>query len=212
MMRGEFESMRAIHAVSPMFAPNPIAWGTFKSNPELHFFLCDFHIMDKETPNAEIFTARLAEIHKKSVSPNGKYGFHVTTYNRKLPQDCTWTDTWEECYRNNLKRMFDLGEEARGSDDDFKKIRDTVLDRAVTRLLRPLETERRSIKPCPVHGICGDRAVSFCCVTFARLINHHSGNTGTDLDTCELIVFDASTMYAHNECKSSIQRNSRGHS
>ncbi|KAL8948091.1 MAG: hypothetical protein Q9222_005694 [Ikaeria aurantiellina] len=61
-------------------------------------------------------------------------------------------NTWEECYRNNLKRMFDLEEEARGSDDDFRKLRDTILNKAVARLLRPLETEGRSIKPCLVHG------------------------------------------------------------
>ena len=29
-----------------------------------------------------------------------------------------------------------------------------------------------------------------------------SGNTGTDLETGEPIVFDASAMYAHNECES----------
>ena len=102
MMRGEFESMTAIQAVSPSFAPKPVAWGTFKSNSELHFFLCDFHEMDGETPNAKTFTARLAEMHQKPVSPTGKYGFHLTTYNGNLPQDCTWTETWEECYRNNL--------------------------------------------------------------------------------------------------------------
>ena len=48
--------------------------------------------------------------------------------------------------------MFDLEEEVRGSDDDFKTVRDKVLDKAVMRLLRPLETEGRSIKPCLVHG------------------------------------------------------------
>ena len=161
-MQGEFESMVAIQTVSPAFAPIPRAWGTFKSNPELHFFSCDFRNMDLKTPEAKIFTARLAEMHKKPVSPNGKYGFHLTTHNGNLPQDCTWTNTWEECYRNNLKRWFDFEEKARGSgssDEDFRKLRDRVLGEAVTRLLRPLETEGRSIKPCLVHGDLGGRCV-----------------------------------------------------
>ncbi|CAO1601636.1 hypothetical protein XANCAGTX0491_005285 [Xanthoria calcicola] len=190
-MQGEFESMTAIRAVSPTFAPKPTAWGTFKTNPDLHFFLCDFHHMDPETPNASTLTARLAEMHKKSISPNGKYGFHLTTYNGNLPQDCTWTDTWEECYRNNLKRMFDLEEEARGSDGDFRELRDTVLDKAVTRLLRPLESEGRSIKPCLVHG------------------DLWSGNVATDIETGEPIVFDASALYAHNEYEVRTMRANR---
>ena len=152
MMHGEFESMIAIQAVTPSFAPKPIAWGTFRSNPELHFFLCDFHTMDSEAPNAAKFTARLAEMHQKSSSPNGKYGFHLTTYNGNLPQDCRWTDTWEECYKNMLKRMFDLDEENRGLDEQLKGMANIILEKVIPRLIRPLETEGRSIKPCLVHG------------------------------------------------------------
>ena len=66
MVEGEFESMAAIHAVSPMFAPKPTAWGTFKSNAELYFFLCDFHDMNIGDPDVQMFTTRLADMHKKS--------------------------------------------------------------------------------------------------------------------------------------------------
>ena len=155
MMHGEFESMKAIQAVTPTFAPQPIAWGTFKSNPDLHFFLCDFHNIEVETPDAAKFTARLAEMHQESESPEGKYGFHLTTYNGNLPQDCTWTDTWEECFKNMLQRMYDLDEEAhqgRESDEGFEKLRDTILTKVIPRLLKPLETDGRTIKPCLVHG------------------------------------------------------------
>ena len=37
-----------------------------------------------------------------------------------------------------------------------------------------------------------------------------SGNTGTDLESGEPIVFDASAMYAHNECESLNPWNSGG--
>lgn len=36
-MQGEYESMKVLHTVTPDFAPKPIAWGTFKSNHDLHF-------------------------------------------------------------------------------------------------------------------------------------------------------------------------------
>lgn len=79
--------MKVLHTVTPDFAPKPIAWGTFKSNHDLHFFLCNFHDMDNELPEMEQFSARLAQLHRDSISPTGKFGFHVTTYNGNIPQD-----------------------------------------------------------------------------------------------------------------------------
>lgn len=73
-MVGEFESMTAMHQIVPTFVPSPIAWGTFKSNQDLHFFLSEFHEMDLDLPEVKKFTARLAELHRKSSSPTGKYG------------------------------------------------------------------------------------------------------------------------------------------
>ena len=32
-----------------------VAWGTFKSDPDLHFFLGNFHDMDKRTPRGKNF-------------------------------------------------------------------------------------------------------------------------------------------------------------
>lgn len=96
MMYGEFESMTALYSVMPSFCPMPIAWGTFKSDPNQHFFLCDFHEKDQDLPEMNKFSLMLAELHQKSelVSPNEKFGFHVTTYNGNLPQDNRWNDTW----------------------------------------------------------------------------------------------------------------------
>lgn len=51
-----------------------------------------------------------------------QFGFHITTFNGKLAQDNTWTDTWEEFYVRGMRRM-----------------------------LRPLETGGRRIEPV-LHG------------------------------------------------------------
>jgi hypothetical protein len=43
MCEGEFESLKAIFAVSPNFVPKPHAWGKYyKENPETYFLLTEF--------------------------------------------------------------------------------------------------------------------------------------------------------------------------
>ncbi|TVY14339.1 Ketosamine-3-kinase [Lachnellula arida] len=152
MMEGEYESMKVIHQVTPIFAPKPIAWGTYKSNPDIHFFLCDFHEMDDELPEISKFTESLAKLHRDSVSPTGRFGFHITTYNGNIPQDVRWTDTWEECFANGTRQDFDLEAEARGTCDELEALRVPLFEKVIPRFLRPLETGGRSLKPSFVHG------------------------------------------------------------
>ena len=43
MCEGEYESLKAIHAVSPLFVPKPYAWGKYKKDePETYFLLAEF--------------------------------------------------------------------------------------------------------------------------------------------------------------------------
>lgn len=84
MMLGEFESMTAMHKIVPTFVPCPIAWGTFKFNQNLHFFLCEFLEMDLDLPDVNKFTARLAELHRESKSPTGKYGCESALFHENL--------------------------------------------------------------------------------------------------------------------------------
>lgn len=43
MCEGEFESLKAIYAVSPDFVPKPYAWGKYhKNDPETYFLLAEF--------------------------------------------------------------------------------------------------------------------------------------------------------------------------
>lgn len=152
MMEGEFESMKVIHAVTPEFAPKPLAWGTFKSNPDQHFFLSDFHTMVTELPERYGFVSNLAKLHRTSVSPNGKFGFDVTTYNGNIPQDVRWTDTWEECFTNGTRKDFELEREARGPSQDLDDLTGPLFEKVIPRLLRPLEMCGRKLKPSFVHG------------------------------------------------------------
>ena len=56
-----------------------------------------------------------------------------------------------------------------------------TLEKVVPRLLLPLQSEGRILKPCLVHGDCWD------------------GNTAMDIRTGEAFVFDVCSFYGHNE-------------
>ncbi|KAK4126951.1 hypothetical protein N657DRAFT_182189 [Parathielavia appendiculata] len=181
MMHSEFESMRAIHGIVPDFAPRPIAWGTYKSIPDTHFFLCEFRHFGDEMPDPEDFTARLAKLHQNSQSPNGMFGFHITTYAGNLPQMIEWDSSWESFFSKSLRQALDLEIRAKGTDPELDGLLPILFDRVIPRLLRPLETNGRSIKPALVHG------------------DLWYANSGLDVETGESIVFDACCFYAHNE-------------
>lgn len=184
MVHSEFESMSAIYDVLPDFAPKPIAYGTYESIPDTHFFLCDFQDMVEEMPDPHKFTARLATLHQNSKSPNGKFGFQMSTYSGNLPQMNEWEDSWEVFFTKNMKWALKLELLAKGHDPEFDVLIPILFDKVIPRLLRPLESEGRSVKPSLVHG------------------DLWYANSGINVDTDECKIFDACCFYAHNECKS----------
>jgi protein-ribulosamine 3-kinase len=106
MVLGEFHSMTAIHEASPNFAPKPLGWGSYAKEPDMYFFLCAFHEMKDKVPDVSTFPAMLAQLHKNGVSPSGKFGFPVPTYQGRLPQDTTECDTWEESFTRGIRRSW----------------------------------------------------------------------------------------------------------
>jgi protein-ribulosamine 3-kinase len=187
MMLGEFTSMETVYSVLPDFAPRPISWGTYASDPECHFFLATFHEMAEELPDINAFAWKVAELHMKSESPNGKFGFPVTTFSGNAPQDNSWTDTWEAFFTQALTHMLNLERESQGPSDEMERLREALVQKVIPRLLRPMEMDGRKVKPCLVHG------------------DLWYGNACTDLKTNSPIVFDACSFYAHHECGSIAQ-------
>ena len=52
MCEGEFESLKAIHAVSPTFVPRPYAWGRYpRDEPETYFLLAEFRDVGEQVRN-----------------------------------------------------------------------------------------------------------------------------------------------------------------
>lgn len=55
-----------------------------------------------ETPPPEQLSRSLADLDKKSRSPNGKFGFGITTHARNLPQEVSWENSWEVFFCQEL--------------------------------------------------------------------------------------------------------------
>ena len=90
MLLAEFESMKAMHNQLPEFVPKPITWDSYDSIPETYFLHCEYREMILEMHDPHKFAARLSALHQTNKSPNGKLGFHVTTYPGNLPQFTGW--------------------------------------------------------------------------------------------------------------------------
>lgn len=104
--------------------------------------------MKLDLPDVNKLTARLAEMHRKSSSPTGKYGFHVTTYNGNLPQLNQWTDTWEGYFTSNFRHFLKMEQEIQGpATEELTKLSNAMLEKVIPRLLRPLQTGGRHIEP-----------------------------------------------------------------
>ncbi|KAJ5736390.1 Fructosamine/Ketosamine-3-kinase [Penicillium malachiteum] len=187
--RGEYQSMKAIYDVVPDFVPNPIAFGSYDRAPETHFFLCEFReLTDRGIPGSMPdpldFAALLSALHEKSISPTGKFGFHVTTYAGNLPQFVGWEDSWETFFAKSMRQALDLEIAMKGPSEELAELSCVLFERVMPRLLRPLESNGRVIKPSLVHG------------------DLWYGNSGVETDSNRPLVFDACGFFAHHECES----------
>ncbi|KAL9060261.1 MAG: hypothetical protein Q9206_001093 [Seirophora lacunosa] len=183
MMRGTFESEKTLYSFAPSNVPKPLAWGTCKDEPDSHFYMCDFFDLKDDLPDISKFCAVVAQIHLDSMgkAPQGRYGFDVTTHLAYVDNDNSWSDSWEEWYTKALKRMLVEEERSHGPDDELKLLTNAMFDKVIPRLLRPLETGGRQIKPCLVHS------------------DLWPGNVKPDAETDEPIIFDSCAFWGHNE-------------
>ncbi|KID73164.1 Fructosamine/Ketosamine-3-kinase, partial [Metarhizium brunneum ARSEF 3297] len=190
------ESSKLINKAIPNLSPKPLAWGKCEKPGgefDKYFLIFTFHSLleDKPKPRPDIprFAEAVAQLHTLSMkeyatsNPDEKFGFHVTTYNGTLPQDNTWTKSWKEFYVAGMERMLALEEEARGPSDELKKLSEPFLRKVIPRLLDPMETNGRSIKPVLLHGDLWLGNVS---------CQKASENN-------DPLLFDAAAFWGHNE-------------
>ncbi|KAF2759828.1 hypothetical protein EJ05DRAFT_311323 [Pseudovirgaria hyperparasitica] len=182
MCEGEFESLKAIYALSPGFVPEPYAWGRYRTeDPETYFILAEFRDIGEQPAEPDKLAASLADMHQRSISPTGKFGFHFSTCHARIAQAVDqWDDSWCALYSRHLGHVMELAKPILLW-PEFNTVCKLTLEKVVPRLLLPLQAEGRFLKPCLIHGDCWD------------------GNTAMDKRTGEAFVFDVCSFYGHNE-------------
>ncbi len=185
LVRGEYHSMSTLWSVMPEIVAKPYGYGTYEKMEDVHFFLCSFHELTEDIPDINEFPALVAELHRRQTSPDGKFGFPYETFGGRLPQFFPVTNSWEETFTSGMERTFDGEENTHGYDKDMAQLRKAIMEKVIPRLIRPLETGPNKIQPRLVHGDLWD------------------GNCSVDADTNRPVIFDATCLWAHNECMSS---------
>ncbi|KAL2670028.1 hypothetical protein Neosp_014908 [[Neocosmospora] mangrovei] len=184
MLEGELEGAKVIHKYTPDGIPRPIACGSFKSDPNTHFYLCDFVDMKMELPDIGKFSKMLAKLHKKSMSDEKapkKFGFDVNTYEGSMYQNISWCETWEKMYTQRFESFVDQERVSQGPSEELDEIVPQFKNKVIPRLLRPLVTHGRSIKPVALHA------------------DLWFGNIDTDRATGKPVYFDPAVFWGHHE-------------
>lgn len=182
MVRGAYEGSKAIYSSCPDLCPPPIGWGLYESDTRTYFMLSEFVDMVDDLPDMHAFTRRLAEMHTMAIAPDGKYGFHVQVMCALLPIFVGKSESWEQFYTKYMKHLFAAETRAQGKPtEEMERLIKSLFDRIIPRLVRPLETGGRNIKPSLVHSDLWD------------------GNAGMHSETDEPLIFDPSCFYGHNE-------------
>src|SRR5271167_2825311 len=114
MVMGEYHGTSALHAIIPEHTSDPVAWGTYVKDPTKHFFLAVFRDIKDEMPPGDKFTSRLVDLHQNSVSPTGKFGFPVSTWQATSCLDTSWCDTWEEFFTRTFRNSIDFESSVHG--------------------------------------------------------------------------------------------------
>lgn len=92
-----------------------------------------------------------------------------------------WCDSWEEFFVREFRSNLAYAQDNRGPDDELAEVAEKFIATVIPRLLRPLQSGGRTIKPTLCHGDLWD------------------GNIQLDSDTKAPIIFDACCFYGHNE-------------
>jgi hypothetical protein len=78
-------SMKTLYDVVPHLVTKSIAYRTYAVNPNVHFCVSEFVDVTENVPEP-FWMASLADPHTREVSPNGNYGFSVSTFQRAITQ------------------------------------------------------------------------------------------------------------------------------
>ncbi|RYP64318.1 hypothetical protein DL771_008820 [Monosporascus sp. 5C6A] len=191
-LEGEFVGMSALYNLASDFVPKPIAWGKLSDQTlATYFLITEFKHFMPVLPDAVKLGAKLAAMHLKSAWPNGKFGFHIQTYDGARIQYVGWEDSWTSFFSKLLAEAYRQDVETNGIWPELHTAYGRVQSHLLPRLIGALEADGRKVTPMLIHGDLWD------------------GNIGVEADTGEPWIFDCAAYYAHNEMELGIWRAER---
>ncbi|KAH8903046.1 hypothetical protein BR93DRAFT_931480 [Coniochaeta sp. PMI_546] len=188
MATGEFESQVAMQQCIPDNVAKAVGVGPLENDSTKSYFIVEFKDMRAKKPSPQMVATVLAKMHKTSESPTGAFGFPVTTYKGYFPVNNDWCEKWEDWFSREFRQTLQNFYSRRGEDLEFVELFEDFSSKVIPRLLRPLETGGRYIKPTLCHT------------------DLWHGNAALDLETQECIIFDPCCLYGHNEVDLSFFR------
>ncbi|KAK3897110.1 Fructosamine kinase-domain-containing protein [Staphylotrichum tortipilum] len=152
--------------------------------------LCDFLDINNDDglPDPARLGKTLAELHRRSQSPTGKFGFHCTAFDGNLPLTTTWDGNWTAFFTRLLRDVYELDVKVNGPWQEMDEAMKTTVEKVIPRLLDALVADGRTIKPTLIHGDLWE------------------SNIGTDKNMGAIYIYDACAYYAHHEKELGIWR------
>ena len=154
MMKGASESEKLVYSFIPEYTPKPVGYGSYRSQPDMHFYVAEYVEMDDAHPDPNAWAEVFITLHIRSMgkSPGGKFGFHIDTHLANIPLDSTWNSSWEKFWAQTFRSMCEKEEVARGPDDDLTRLNKVFQEVVIPRYLRPLESDGRVVYPTLLHN------------------------------------------------------------
>lgn len=188
MLQGEFTATQEVWRSMPAFIAKPLAWGRTKdSHEEEYFFVTDYLDIVPNFDHRE-FIRNLALLHQKGTTVDRRFGFPVTTCDGAVPHVVDWQTSWADFFMRLLTGVLEHDEKANGTMPGLAELVATTAEHVVPRLLGNLKHNGQNIQPSLIHG------------------DMHEGNVGTDRESGKVVIFDASSYYAHNEMELGLWR------
>lgn len=189
MAESEFRCSELLYRfAAPGMVPRPLGWGTFETEPALSFYMCEFvELIDERFPAPAQIAPLLAEMHLKSQADAenpGKFGFGSVTCAGPIEQRNDWNASWEVFFAAKLRDLLDMDEGVHGSCTEYEALRPALFDKVIPRLLRPLQSQGRTITPVFCHG---------------DLWHCNSALRAHPASSSPLVIFDPASFWAHNE-------------
>ncbi|KAH8648118.1 Fructosamine kinase-domain-containing protein [Ilyonectria robusta] len=188
-LEGEYNSISELYKWVPDLVPKLHSWGRCTlQEPESYFLLVEFVDFIGGMPDPEQLCTKIARLHRESRSPNGQFGFHITTCLGRTQQLVSWEQVWTTFFMKLLRHAIEVDVQGNGPWEELDKLEKRLVTQVVPRLLDALEDKDGKVKPSLIHSDLWE------------------GNIGVSSKNGDIYIFDAACFYAHHEMEAAYWR------